>query len=140
MEVIARDILLLEILNDFDVPLRQRANTFLEVYGNCKVQERTSSYVEQLGSDLRNLVSSGRGRLGGIIDLGLLKYREKDELEDCFKSYSPSSFPFDIQAYRDHRMRGYYAERFVIYSFRTMNDSRNLQIRSSISISRLGLL
>ena len=40
--VVARELLLLEILNDFEVPIRQRANIFLEVFGNIKVQDRTS--------------------------------------------------------------------------------------------------
>ena len=39
-ELLARDILLLELLNDFEVPIRQRATIFLEIFGNALVQER----------------------------------------------------------------------------------------------------
>jgi dynein assembly factor 3 len=118
MEVLARDVLLLEILNDYEVPIRQRANIFLEIFGNAKVQDRTSRYVEQLGHELRKLIDSGSGasgRLEGIVDLQLLKYREKDELEDVFKSYSRANM-FDIDSLRDHRLRGFYQDRY---------DSRN---------------
>ena len=111
VEIIGRDLLLLELLNDFEVPIRQRANLFLEVYGNVKVQERTNRYIEQLGQRLRALVTDGRGCLEEIVELSLLKYRERDELEDVFKSYSRSN-PFDINSLWDHRLRGYYAERY----------------------------
>ena len=45
IEVLARDILLLQLLNDYEVPIRQRASVFLEIFGNCKVQDRTSRYI-----------------------------------------------------------------------------------------------
>ena len=111
MEVLARDILLLEVLNDYEVPIRQRANIFLEIFGNCKVQDRTSRYIEQLGHQLRSLIADGTGRLEGVVDLLHLRYREKDDLEEVFKSYS-RNVPFDIDNLRDHRLRGYYAERY----------------------------
>ncbi|RHY41647.1 hypothetical protein DYB30_001413 [Aphanomyces astaci] len=38
-ECLARTLLLLQIVNDWEVPLRQRCNTFLEVFGNALVQQ-----------------------------------------------------------------------------------------------------
>ncbi|RQM30535.1 hypothetical protein B5M09_013743 [Aphanomyces astaci] len=38
-ECLARALLLLQIVNDWEVPLRQRCNTFLEVFGNALVQQ-----------------------------------------------------------------------------------------------------
>ena len=111
VEIIARNILLLEILNDFEVPVRQRANIFLEIYGNIKVQDRTSRYIEQLGYQLIDLVAHGRGRQEDVIDLSLLKYREKDELENVYRSYSRRN-TFDIDSLWDQRLRAYYAERY----------------------------
>ena len=111
IEILARDLLLLEVLLDFEVPIRQRATIFLELFGNSKVQDRTSRYIEQLGHEMRSLVSSGTGRLEGIVDLSLLKYRERDEIENCFKSYSRNNV-FDMTSLRDHRLRGYYGERY----------------------------
>ena len=46
-----------------------------------------------------------------IIDLSNLKYRDKDELENIFCSYSRSTV-FDTEGLRNQRMRGYYAERY----------------------------
>jgi dynein assembly factor 3 len=105
IEILARELLLLEVLNDYEVPIRQRANVFLEIFGNCKVQDRTSRYIEQLGHLLRKLVTNGTGKLEDIVDLSLLRYRERDELEAVFKRYS-RAVPFDMINLRDHRMRG----------------------------------
>lgn len=110
-EVLARDILLLEVLHDYEVPIRQRATVFLEIFGNFQVQERTARYIEQLGHQLRSLVCDSSGRLEDIIDLSCLKYRDRDALETAFKSYS-RSFPYDAVSLRDHRLRGLYAERY----------------------------
>ena len=111
LEVTARNIMLLEILNDYEVPIRQRANVFLEVFGNSQVQVRTGRYLEQLGYDLRQLVVAGKGRLAQLVDLSLLRYKEKDDLEAIFKSYSRKEI-FDIVSLRDHRLRGLYEERY----------------------------
>jgi len=111
LEVIARNIVMLELLNDFEVPIRQRANIFLEVFGNCKVQIRTGRYLEQLGHELRQLVVSGKGRLEDLVDLSCLRYKERDSLEEIFKSYSRKTI-FDMENLRDHRLRGLYEERY----------------------------
>lgn len=105
IEVVARNILLLELVNDYEIPIRQRASVFLEIFGNCRVQDRTAKYIEQLGQQLRSLVTAGTGRLEGLIDLSLLRYRERDDLENAFKSYSKAT-SFDVDSLRDHRLRG----------------------------------
>jgi dynein assembly factor 3 len=129
IEVLARDVLLLEVLFDFEVPIRQRAAVFLEIYGNALVQDRTSRYIERLGAELRELVIHGTGRQEGFTDLSLLKYRERDALEGIFAGYrrprpsaakdSEGEAPvaaartdFDMQTLREHRLRGWYAERY----------------------------
>lgn len=78
------------------MPIRQKSNIFLEVYGNCKVQKRTANYVESLGEKLKALMKNidTRGRedlTGDILDLSLLRFRERDELEAVFSSYSKST-------------------------------------------------
>jgi dynein assembly factor 3, axonemal len=110
IEILARDLLLLEVFLDFEVPIRQRANVFLEIFGNAKVQERTARYIEQLGQKLVNLAVNSVGTLG-LVDLQHLRYRERDGLEAVFKSYSRNN-PCDMANLRDQRLRGYYAERY----------------------------
>jgi dynein assembly factor 3, axonemal len=91
-ESIARDLLLLATAFDWEVPVRHRANTWLEIFGNSLVQERTSKYIAKKRLELIRLVcddaaSSGVGSLAGLVDLSLLKYRHRDELEAVFKSW-----------------------------------------------------
>ena len=112
IENIARQLLMLEIINDYEVPIRQRCNIFLEVLGNIRVQERTAKYIEQLGYQLRSLIGDGSGRLEDLVDLSLLKYKDRDQLEDCFKSYSRGSADFNMEQLWDARLRAYYAERY----------------------------
>ena len=111
IEILARELLMLELIVDFEVPIRQRATVFLEIYGNCKIQDRTARYIEQLGHELRLLIAEGKGRLEHVVDLSHLRYRERDGLEDSFKGYS-RGVEFDVESLRDHRLRGLYAERY----------------------------
>lgn len=111
VEILCRDVLLLEISMDLNIPIRQRANIFLEVFGNLKVQERTSRYVELLGNRLRDLVVHQRGRLASILDFSLLRYREKDSMEESFKCYSRLN-DFHADSLFDHRVRGHLTDRY----------------------------
>lgn len=40
IETLSRDLLLLQVALDKSLPLRQRCNTFLEIFGNARVQVR----------------------------------------------------------------------------------------------------
>jgi dynein assembly factor 3, axonemal len=111
LEILARDLLLLEVSIDFEIPIRQRANIFLEIFGNCLVQERTARYIEQLGQKLISLAVNSTATLE-LVDLSLLKYKDRDGLEVVFKSYSRKGPSSDMVNLRDHRLRGYYAERY----------------------------
>ncbi len=72
---------------DFEVPIRQRANVFLEIFGNVRVQERTARYIEQIGDKMRAVAARGTSALG-VVSLEHLKYRDRDSLENVLKSYS----------------------------------------------------
>ena len=76
-------------------------------------QERTSRYMERLGYEMRSLIVDGSGRLEGIVDLSCLKYRMRDDLDRCFQSYA-RTVPFNMSELRDHRLRGWYAERYDV--------------------------
>jgi dynein assembly factor 3 len=110
IEVLSRDIALLDIFTDFEIPIRQRANLFLEVYGNSQVQDRTSRYLDRLGERLCAMIASGCSTYG-LFDFSMLKYRERDELEAVLRSYSRSTI-FDVESLRNQRMRGYYTDRY----------------------------
>jgi hypothetical protein len=75
LECVARHLLLLAVLTDWTVPIRVRANTFLEVFGNALVQERTAHYIARLGQELVSFVCDGKGPLRRLVDLSHLKVR-----------------------------------------------------------------
>lgn len=115
-EVIARHILLLHILFDDEIQIRQRAALFLEVFGNSLVQKKTEVYIGSVGTLLRELIFDDdryNGRLKTITNFDHLKQRERDEIEKVFKSWtSCEQNEFDAILLRDHRLRGYYGERY----------------------------
>ncbi|CAN0187333.1 unnamed protein product, partial [Phaeothamnion confervicola] len=132
LEALARHLLLLQVAHDSELPTRHRANAFLEIYGNTKVQERTSRYIARLAEELIEFVcsddsSSGGGDRGGgggglsaLVDLSLLKFKERDALEAAFKSWG-HSVPYDgeffldgVDKLRDQRLRHFFKERYDV--------------------------
>ncbi|KAK1931528.1 Dynein assembly factor 3 [Phytophthora citrophthora] len=111
IETLARDLLLLQVAFNADVPLRQRCNTFLEIFGNARVQERTSAYIEEQAKLLVDLVYNECGPLADHIDLSHLKMRSHDDLIDSFRSWF-QNVKFDVDTLRDHRLRHYYEVRY----------------------------
>lgn len=49
IEVLARHLLLLKVAQDWELPIRQRANALLEIFGNCSVQVKFSCRVSRKG-------------------------------------------------------------------------------------------
>lgn len=111
IEILARDLVLLELFCDFELPIRQRATVFLEVYGNLKVQRRTNAYLDQLAARLRHLMAKGEGALQDVLNFGHLGFRERDLLETALKNYQ-RSVVMDMNSWFDHRKRGLYEERY----------------------------
>jgi len=113
-ECVARHLLLLSTLFDFEIPIRQRSTLFLEIFGNSLVQERTSRYISRTAKDLIETVTGGRGGgiLGNIVDFSNMKYRERDSLQAIFKSWDHNNTDADVRDLRDHRLRYFYGERY----------------------------
>ncbi|KAL4108763.1 hypothetical protein PRIC1_000472 [Phytophthora ramorum] len=110
-ETLARDLLLLQVALDTNLPLRQRCNSFLEIFGNVRVQERTSAYIEDQSKLLMDFIYNERGPLGGLVDISHLKMRSHDDLIDTFRSWF-QNVKFDVDTLRDHRLRHYYEVRY----------------------------
>jgi len=110
-EVMARHLLLLQIFYDPELGIRECAEVFLEVYGNTKVRPKTGEYLERKAAELVRLVTDGEGVLADLVRLDWLKFKERDELELIFLSWGPNT-PFNIDEYRDTRLRRYYEDRY----------------------------
>ena len=110
-ELLARHLLLLQVFTEWKIPIRQRCNLWLEIFGNALVQERTMHYIDAKGRQLVKLVCDGAGPLAGIVDVSLLKYRVIDALQTTFQSWSVR-VPFDAKNLHEYRLRGLLKERF----------------------------
>lgn len=110
-ETLARHLLQLQVACDWELPIRQRSNVFLEIFGNALVQERTQNYIAEIGQDLVELACSNGGALQEMVDLSLLKFRERDALVDVFRSWS-AQVPYDVATLRDHRLRSHFGVRY----------------------------
>ncbi len=111
VEIVARDLMLLELLFDIEVPIRQRSNIFLEVFGNLFVQKRTSSYMETLAQRVLTLISRRIGTMRDTVNFEYLSFKQIDELESSLRVYD-KKHRFELANYLDHRKRGLYEERF----------------------------
>jgi len=112
---LAKTILLLYIALDFDVTIRHRAELFLEVFGNAFVQSKTELYIENAGKNLVKLVydedAVKTNHLNSLLDLSMLKMRERDELADIFNRWR-CDYEFDVEKLRDQRIRHYYGRQY----------------------------
>jgi dynein assembly factor 3 len=111
VEVLARHMLLLHVITDWEIPIRQRAILFLEIFGNSLVTDRTARYIESAGADLVRLVCDQPSALSDIVNLSHLKFRDRDAMESAFKSWKTAE-AFDVVGLRDTRLRHYYGDRY----------------------------
>jgi len=113
-EVLARSLMLLAAAVDWELPVRQRAATWLELFGNAALQGRTAKYLsDRLRPALIDLACDGRGLppLASVLDWTGLKFKQRDELVDAWRAYS-EGVPFDMALLRDTRLRHNYGTRY----------------------------
>ncbi|CAM9654757.1 unnamed protein product, partial [Sphacelaria rigidula] len=109
-EILARHLLLLQVAQDWELPIRQRAHLLLEVFGNCLVQERTRLYIARQAKTLVEMLFS-LGAVADIVDLSLLKCRQRDQLEEILKYWNCNT-PCDVVGLRDCRQRHFFGARY----------------------------
>ena len=122
----ARHVLLLCVLMTDDLPPSDRVERFLEIFMNATLRDSTAELVERLAERLERVVGAifageaedtpeiKNDRITQVFDFSLLKFKEKDELMECFRSWKRAGekTPFDADAARDKRLRKYYGDRF----------------------------
>mmetsp|Transcript_10524 Transcript_10524/g.20225 ORF Transcript_10524/g.20225 Transcript_10524/m.20225 type:complete len:289 (-) Transcript_10524:11-877(-) len=111
-EVLARDILLLHLINELELPIRERVELFLDLYGNALMRERTAEYLDLRVRPLIQVVTgTSRTSFAGMLDFSLLKHKDRDEIEEVMQAWR-LAVPFDIGSLRDTRLRAHYKERY----------------------------
>lgn len=117
IDSICRNILLLDTFLNTDLPFRIRANTFLEMFGNSKIQMRTKEYMNERSRIITNQLIKNKSSepsflLSSIVDLSSLKYRDRDSMEKTFNRYKEETSPRTMTTLLEHRHRGYYTDRY----------------------------
>ncbi|CAK0876025.1 unnamed protein product, partial [Prorocentrum cordatum] len=111
-ESLARHVLFLQIVNNTALPIRERMEVFLSLYGNTLVRERDSAFVGEIAKEFIELITDNSSHpIAQIIDLSHLKFKDRDVLQDIFKGWL-ADVPFDVEALREQRCRGYYRDRY----------------------------
>jgi hypothetical protein len=117
-ECLARHLLLLSVACDWELPVRQRAVAFLEIFGNLQLTQRLARHVSARSVPaLIDLLCNQGGPppLGQVVDFEGLRFKARDELETLLHALE-EGVAFDAAALHDHRLRHNYGAR---YDFRT---------------------
>ncbi|KAJ1479463.1 hypothetical protein T484DRAFT_1604893, partial [Baffinella frigidus] len=110
-EVMARHVLLIAIVLDEELGPRECTEMFLEIYGNSMLRKQTSAYLTGKIESLVRWLTNGETELGPLIDVSLLKSKQRDALEAVLKSWH-EEVACDMEAWRETRLRALYGERF----------------------------
>ena len=113
LEVIGRSALLLALLCDSGLSVRERTETFLSIYGNSLIRDRDEKWMSDSSKLLINvLTESGSSHLVDFLNFKSLRFQERDLLLEIFSFYK--SGVFDCEKLRDQRLRGFYKNRFEV--------------------------
>lgn len=110
-ELLARHLLLLSVALDFELPRRERAELLLELMANSLLREKAAAYLAARAAMLCRIVTDGEGPLAPLIDLSLLKMRDRDALHDVLRTWG-EDVPAEMVKWRDERLRGLYKDRY----------------------------
>jgi dynein assembly factor 3 len=131
-DIMARHLILLGIFFSLDIPIRQKSNTFLEVYGNLKIQKRTKLLLQNLTKELISIINHSSSSSSSsstsasssasasslsvlfhsFLSLDLLSFRDNDNLLNSFKLYITPSFSYKIDEFYNTRMRALLEDRY----------------------------
>lgn len=108
-EVYARQLLLFLIAFEPTeiLGLKEKTRLFMEVYGNTLIRPKTSTYIYKKSFQLVHCVTdpSFLSYRLPMINLSLLKYKERDQLETIFRFWRDYSKTFNIELFWNKRVR-----------------------------------
>ena len=113
-ENLARVILFLTLFCETGLSARERMETYLDLYGNCLIRDKTSQYLQDINRELIQLVTEDdkcSSVIKDLINFETLKFKDRDDIEDIFSSYH-NKHPFDVEKLRDTRIRAHYKDRY----------------------------
>ena len=107
-ENLCRNLLLFHLICDREKSIIERVEMIMEIYGNTLLPSRTIDYINIVYKLLINFITNDLKKFTPIyknlIDLSCLTHKEIDEMVEIYQSYD-SKFPYDIEKYRNDRIR-----------------------------------
>lgn len=125
-ELYARHMLFLTIALETQkrLGLQEKAELFLELYGDLLVRKQSADYVEKMSTDFIKMVTDFDYLETKLpcLDLSQLKFKERDFLEGVFKIWrNPKPEAFDAKKCWELRLRQYlgvrYDSRFNVFDW-----------------------
>ncbi|KAI0213794.1 Dynein assembly factor 3, axonemal [Lamellibrachia satsuma] len=97
--------------------LQEKTELYLELFGNSLVRRQCMDYVEKMATEFIKMVTNSDylEKKVPMIDLSLLKYKERDMLEAIFKFWrqpDKDKTTFDVDKCWDLRLRQYLGVRY----------------------------
>lgn len=115
-ESLVRDLLFLSLLNEFhpSIGILEKAETFLEIYGNTFVRASTSLFIETKAAAILDDIASSRQEIKSvpIVSLSLLKQKEIDELCEVLLYLKNKEHTYDIANAWENALRSYFGVRY----------------------------
>lgn len=115
-ESLVRDLLLLSLFNDFQpsMGILEKAEIFLEIFGNTFLRASTSLFVEtQATAILGDIASSKKQTMSvPIVSTAFLKQKEIDEICEVLLFLKNKECTYDISKAWETALRSYYGVRY----------------------------
>ncbi|XP_068220757.1 dynein axonemal assembly factor 3 [Palaemon carinicauda] len=107
VEVYARIILLLGVCLRNGLGLQERATLLLDLWGNLTLRPISKDYLDSVAQEYaRDITDASQyDHLVGIVAASKLKYRERDAMDDVFRSWYKLSSEYDPTLAWDVRLR-----------------------------------
>ncbi|KAK9812777.1 hypothetical protein WJX72_003474 [[Myrmecia] bisecta] len=113
-EGLARHMLLVSILLDEQLTVRDRVERFLEIHGNALLQEKTADYLETCSRAVEEDVMqqlAGSCPVNSLFDLSMLKIADADKMAEALRKHQ-RKVKYDMSAAWETRCRKFYETRF----------------------------
>ena len=138
LEVLCRDLLFLHLITDRNKSIIERCEMIMEIYGNCLLPSRTIDYINTIYKLLISFICQDKKCkpvYKDIIDLSCLTHKQIDSMQEIFSSYD-SKYPYDIEKYRNDRVRYCLKDRYD-YRKNLFDWDYNMNIQNFAPIIRL---
>ena len=138
LEVLCRDLLFLHLITDRNKSIIERCEMLMEIYGNCLLPSRTIDYINVTYKLLISFICKDKKSnpvYKDIVDLSCLTHKQIDAMQEIFSSYD-SKYPYDIEKYRNDRVRYCLKDRYD-YRKNLFDWDYNMNIQNFAPIIRL---